>query len=251
MPATLSARVALHSIVLAAVGICVFGAIAPPALGEPVPLTGAPMEVQVWPGGEAGYMLFIVTGRVPADVALPAVVRFPLPANAQVLWSGEILGGRLEDDPARQYSVVETPTGRAIEFTAEETRTVQYEAVGYPLAFEDGLVTARFEWVQSVPVDEVVFSVRVPATAEVVNIDPEPAGPPAFNEGGDRLYVLTPLALPEGARQEITVAYGDRGAGGTAVTGGTVLRWAGLALGFAVAALAVVLVWEKRRRANT
>jgi hypothetical protein len=46
---------------------------------QPVSLAGTPLEVQIWPGGEMGYTLLIVTGHIPEDTPLPATVRLPLP----------------------------------------------------------------------------------------------------------------------------------------------------------------------------
>jgi hypothetical protein len=59
--------------------------------------------------------------------------------------------------------------------TAESTRTVQYEAVGPALSVVDGMTTSVFEWVQTVPTGDVVFSVRIPASAGTVEIDPVPS----------------------------------------------------------------------------
>ncbi len=224
-------------------------ALAAPAAGEAaeaVSLAGTPMEVQLWPGGEAGYTLFIVTAHIPEDAELPVTVRIPIPAGSRVLWSGEILGGPVAEDPERAASVYAVERGQVLEMTAETTRTVQYEAVGPALQVVDGLTTAVFDWVQSVEAGEVSFSVRLPASAEVVRLDPDAPGAPRVNERGEQLYTLRPVTLSEGQEYRVTAAYGPEGAGGGGQGGRPpVLGYLLAALG--VAMVALVLVWSAQR----
>ncbi len=218
------------------------------AIAQPVSLAGTVMEVQLWPGGEPGYTLFIVTGHIPEDVDLPVTVRLPLPEGSRVIWSGEILGGPVAEDPERESAAVDVPGGRALEITVESTRTVQYEAVGPPLAIVDGLTTTVFDWVQSVPAGEVSFSVRLPPTAEEVRLDPEAPGPPRVNEAGEKLYTLWPVTLAEGQEFTVTAAYGRAGAGtdGSPARPGVLPVLLGL-LGVALVVLMIVLFKQKER----
>lgn len=218
-------------------------AIAP---AEPVSLAGTPLEVQIWPGGEMGYTLFIVTGHIPEGATLPATVRLPLPEGAEVVWSGEILGGPVLEDPAREFTVVDATDGQAVEMTAESTRTVQYEAVGPALSVVDGMTTSVFEWIQTVPTGDVVFSVRVPVSAGTATIDPVPIGPPRTNEAGEQLYTLRPAVLTEGQSFTVTIAYGPPGAGASAGSEFPLL-WVLLGL-LAVAAAALLLALVRQRR---
>lgn len=245
----MSAILRFHLWPIAAAMLCVAAAaVSPPtAHAQTVSLSDAPMEVQIWPGGEQGYTLFIVTGHLPEGTQLPAVVRLPLPQGAEVVWSGEILGGPVEADPVRQYSVVEGIGGPAIEMTAEETLTVQYEAIGAPLSVSNGLITSEFNWVQSVEAGEIAFAVRIPPSAVVVRIVPESPGPPVTNESGERLYALTPVVLPEGTPYSITIGYGPEGAGEG--SGPPLLVWLGLLLAVAVFVLVLVAVRERGRAA--
>lgn len=220
-----------------------------PAAAETVSLAGSPMEVQLWPGGEVGYTLFIVTAHLPEDVAMPATVRVPLPANSRVIWSGEILGGPVVDDPERTSSVVDVPGGFALELTAEETRTVQYEAIGPALTIVDGLTTSVFRWVQSVEGGEISFSVRLPATAEEFRIDPEPPGAPRVNEAGERLFTLRPVLLGEGQEFVVTSAYGRAGAGSGSAGGSPVPPALLGLLGVALIVLMIALFSKRSRSA--
>jgi hypothetical protein len=241
MTTSLSARVAMACIVLLA-------AMTLPALAtaQPVSLTGTPLEVQIWPGGEMGYTIFIVTGHIPDGTPLPATVLLPLPVGAEIVWSGEILGGPVAEDPAREFTVVEVADGLALEMTAESTRTVQYEAVGPALSVVDGMTTSVFEWVQTVPTGDVVFSVRLPASAGTVTIDPVPVGSPRTNEAGERLYTLRPAVLAEGQTFTVTTAYGPPGAEGSAGSDFPLLP---VLLGLlAVAVVALVLALVRSRR---
>lgn len=235
-------------VVLVVVAVVVM-AVPAAAFAAPVSLEGTPLEVQIWPGGELGYTLVIVTGHVPEDAPLPATVRLPLFDRADVIWTGEILGGPVADDPPRESAVVETPGGSALEMTAETTRTVQYEAIGPPLSVIDGMTTSVFEWVQTVPTGDVIFSVRVPASAEVVQIDPMPVGSPRVNEAGERLYTLRPAVLPDGQTYTVTVAFGREGAGAPPGPGTPVLAALLVVLLFAVMALVAAVVRQRRHSA--
>jgi len=236
-------RIALVLTVAAVLGlVSVAGA-------EPVSLEGTPLEVQIWPGGEMGYTLFIVTGHIPEDTPLPATVRLPLPPGAEVVWSGEILGGPVADDPERAVTQVEGVGGPALEITAEETRTVQYEAVGPALSVVDGLTTSVFEWVQTAPTGDVTFSVRVPASAGTVSIEPMPVGDPRVNQAGERLYTLRPAVLSVGDTFTVTTAYGPQGAGDRGDTGFPLLPVLLGLLAAAVAALVIAVAKSPRAAA--
>ena len=233
------------TLLLAALTMMVF---AVSAVAEPVSLRGTPLEVQIWPGGEVGYTVFIVTGHIPDEAPLPATVRLPLPDGAEVVWSGEILGGNPAEDPAREYDVVDLAEGRALELTAESTRTVQYEAIGSPLAVVDGLTKSVFDWTQTVATGDVVFSVRVPASAGTVSIDPMPVGDPRVNQAGESLYTLRPAVLAEGDSFTVTTAYGPAGAGESQ---GTDFPLIPVLLGLlALALVALVLALARNRRTS-
>ena len=239
--ATAGLRFALVSIALGCLWAAPVGARA-----EPVSLAGTPLEVQLWPGGEPGYTLVTVTGHIPDDAELPAVARLPLPEGVTVLWSGEILGGPVQDDPVRAHEIVDVDGGRALQLTAETSRTVQYEARGPALTVTSGMTKSVFQWVQSVPTGDVVFSVRLPAWAESVVIDPMPVGSPRINEAGERLYTLRPAVLSEGHSFTVTVAYGREGATGSD-SGVPVLPVLAALLVIALFALGAVVARERRR----
>lgn len=218
-----------------------------PAVAQPVPVTGAPLEVQLWPGGTQGYTVFIVTGTLPETTEFPAPVHLPLPAGAQVVWSGEVLGGPLELDPEREYRRADGVGGEVLEMVAEESLVVQYEAVGPALMTVDGQIGSEFTWVQSTHAAEVLFSVRIPASAESVRIDPPSPAPPLINEAGERLYTLPLLNLTEGDAQQITFTYGARGPiDAEGVRSGLLVALVG-ALALALFALVVVYARDQRR----
>ena len=180
-------------------------------------------------------------------MSLPATVRLPLPANARILWSGEIFGGPVSEDPAREGSTVEVDGGHAFEMTAETTRTVQYEAVGPPLSISDGVTKSVFEWVQTVEAGEVSFSVRVPAHAGEVRLDPDAPGPPRTNETGERLYTLRPVLLSEGQAFTVTAAYGREEPTGADEGFPAVLTAVLAALGVALIVLILTVAAQRRR----
>ncbi len=218
-----------------------------PAAAEPVPLTGGPLEVQLWPGGTPGYTLIFVTGTLPEDVALPALVQLPVPPGAEVVWVGELLGGPVELDPAREYRIAEGTGAGTLEFVAEDSRVVQLEAVGPALTVRDGLIGSDVTWIQSTHPAEVVFSVRIPAASDSVRIAPVPPSPPLINEAGERLYTLPSVALAEGATHEVSFAYGPGGAASDVDARSNLIAWLLAALALALFALMAVYVRDKRR----
>jgi hypothetical protein len=223
--------------------------LAPSAVAEPVSLAEMPLEVQIWPGGEMGYTLFIVTGHLPADAPLPTTVHLPIPEGVEVLWSGEIFGGGdSSKDAERPHVMVQAQHGTMLEMTAEATRTVQYEAVGAPLTIEDGLTTSVFEWEQTVKTGDVVFSVRVPTAAGGLRIEPEPVGSPRTNNRGESLYTLKPAVLPLGEKYVVTTSYGPARQDGAQAGGSPLLPVLLGLLALALVALAGALVLSKRQR---
>lgn len=219
------------------------------ALAEPVALGDDPLEVQIWPGGQPGSTLLIVTGHIPQGAALPATVRLPLPDGTEVVWAGEILGGPVAEDPARAWIVVDAGGGRALELTAEATRTVQYEAVAGPLTTAGGATTSVFVWSQSVDTGDVVFSVRVPAGVGEVSIDPMPVGDPLVNEAGESLYTLSPVMLTAGDSFTVTTTYGSSSDEAGSVFDSPLLPVLLGVLAFAVLALVLAVARGRKRPA--
>ena len=186
------------------------------AHAEPASLAETTLQVQVWPEGEAGTSIVIVGVTLPTTTQLPATVRMPLPEGAEVFWAGEIVDDTLTNDIERTFEIVQAEGGQAVEFSVEETYTVQYEATYGSIAQGSGSVEVVLDWVQSVQAKDVSFAVRLPAGVQGVVIEPEAAGPPQTNAAGESLYALMTRQIPVGESSVLSVRYnytGDSGAG--------------------------------------
>jgi len=181
------------------------------ALLIPVPAFAAvengTVEVQIWPDGQPGYTLLIVTMELAEDVELPADVALPLPDGAQVIWAGEIMGGGPESDIQVTPEIVDGEAGPAVKMTLQTARTAQYEAVYTPLVENGDEISTSLDWFQSVPSESVFFSVRIPPNTGTVRMTPPESGIPQTNEFGERLFTVAPLAIPVGEHFTVDVSY--------------------------------------------
>jgi hypothetical protein len=211
----------------------------------------AEYQVQFAPVGQTGPSDVIVNVVLSPETSLPATVTVPLPAGAQVLWSGEILGGDPANDPFHQPSVVPTAGALAAVFRLEQKPIAQVEAtVGSPRV-RGSKVFATLAWVNTGEEGPYTFSVVIEPGARDVKIAPQPVGQPERNAKGESLYVLSPVRLAAGQRFQVTVEYERGGASGSGASGGAgpvlIAAIAGLVL--AVAALVVVVRRERARSA--
>jgi hypothetical protein len=153
-----------------------------------IPLAKGEIAVQLWPSTASSLLLVSLT--LPETVQLPARVRMPLPQGATVTWSGEIIGGDAAADVQRQYTIVDTGGGRAIEFVAQQSRDLQYEADLPVPAVTGSRVMTTLKWVQTTDALGVDPAVKLPAGATDVLIKPTPSEQPRTNTAGEALYTL-------------------------------------------------------------
>ncbi|MCX8007044.1 MAG: hypothetical protein N3B11_02900 [Coriobacteriia bacterium] len=207
-------------------------------------------QVQFLPLGQTGASEVIVNVVLSPETRLPATVTVPLPAGAQVLWSGEILGGDPQADPFRQPSVVPTAGALAAVFRLEQKPIAQVEAsIGQPTVRGDA-VSSSLRWVNTGEEGTYTFSVVLQAGARNVRIKPTPVGEPNRNAAGETLYVLSPVRLARGQVFEVSVEYERGAAGARPSTARTpVLPVVAAALGVALIALVLVLRAERAKRA--
>jgi hypothetical protein len=167
----------------------------------------AEMDVQMWPGAQAGQVVVIVSQRLPESAQLPATVRLPVPAGMNVDWAGEIAGADASQDPTRPYTLKQGEGGQYAELEISESRQAQIELSGIPLSVEGSVFTAVVEYVQSVPSQAVGFSVRLPNGAAAQSIEPLPVGEPDRNEVGETLYTLPSKNLKPGESIRLSASY--------------------------------------------
>jgi hypothetical protein len=164
-------------------------------------------QVQFAPLDAEGTGTLIVNVILSAETKLPARVRVPLPAGATLLWSGEILGGDVANDPSREASITAANGGSIVEFTLEQVRVAQVEAQLKAPTISGSTVSSNLEWVNTTAAGTYTFSVRLPAGAADVKITPAVEGSPKKNAAGETLSTLTPIRLEEGARFPVSVSY--------------------------------------------
>jgi hypothetical protein len=206
--------------------------------------TPSSIEVQFWPSETDGAVL-VVGAELPAQTALPATIRLPLPAGATVTWVGEVFGGDPNADTEVPYAEEKGEGGQVLIVTLTKSRSAQYEA-NLPAPTEiDGRRTASFTWVQSASGPEVGLSVKMASTTGDIVIEPGSRGAPPVNATGERLYTLpaAKLALGKSATVKASWVTAAPGAAGTSSAGSSTVLYVlvGL-LAIALIALAVVMV---------
>ncbi|MDZ4180358.1 MAG: hypothetical protein U1E29_14185 [Coriobacteriia bacterium] len=217
------------------------------ATAAPVPLDGVTLQIQLMPEAEPGTSVLIVGVDLPEGTPLPATVRLPLPEGAEVFWAGELTGLGPEDDILREFTIVEGIGGQAVEFTVEETLTVQYDALYGTMGINDGDISTTLRWLQTVPTGEVSIGVRIPPRSEQVRLDPAAPGPPISNSAGESLYTLRPVNLEPDSEFVVSVTY--RRAGSSPAQQGSPLVPILLGL-LAAAVLALMFALRMQARHN-
>ncbi len=204
--------------------------------------------VQFWPEGDPAASILIVSVTLPEGTELPATVRLPLPAGAQVTWAGEIIGTNIEDDILRPHTFVDGVGGQSIELTLEQTLTAQYDANYTPLDVRGGDYSVTLDWVQTEPAEATDIAVRLPGSVADIVIDPAPVGDPQTNVTGEKLYTLSPVTLEPGQAQPVNVSYSRPELAGSGTDAGSIVPWLLGALALAVIGLAVAIVLNNRRQ---
>lgn len=236
-------------VLLVLAALAVLFAVPAYALAAPVSWADATMFVQFWPEAEQGSNVVIVGAQIPASVPLPAVVRLPVPDGASVFWAGEIMGDDPNGDIVRQFKLVDGKNGKAIEFTAETTRSVQFDATYSAAQIQGSKIVSTLDWIQSVPAGTVSFAVRVPAGNDKVAIDPGAPASPQTNAIGEQLYTLNDAKIKEGDTYKIKVTY-QRAGIDTGSSGLSTLQILLILLVVAVVVLVVVVTMQRRRVAT-
>jgi len=214
------------------------------AAAQPVSLADLTLEVQLMPEIQPGTNGLVVGVRLPADTVLPVTVRLPLPEGANVFWAGEITGGPMEQDIQREFTIVEGVGGQAVEFTAETTTTVQYDAMYGRVGIAGNEARTALVWRQTVDTGPISIGIRLPPGTELV--EPDPPAPPVMNAAGERLYSLMPIGLDPGTETSVAVTY-RAVAGAAAGEGQSPLRYL-IFMGLVIAVVGLVLAILGQRK---
>ena len=205
---------------------------------------GGPVDVQIWP--QDGQAVVIASCQLPEGTKLPALVRIPVVPGAKVEWAGEILGGDVSSDIAREYRLVDGVGGQYAEFYLTKSRHGQIDSVATTLSVSGTNVSASVDWVQSVESSSTVFSVRLPGGVSGVKIKPAPDGKPVESDSGELLYALPSKVLPVGGAQQVTFSYSTVPEGEPDVRPSANVIMASLLGILALAIVALVLVVRRR-----
>lgn len=209
------------------------------------PLATGATEVQFWMAAKPSEAVAIVSLSVPGSVRLPATVRLPLVEGMVVDWVGEISGGDAAQDVQRAYVTKKGNGGSYVEFVLSEFPTAQVDLSGKAHTQKGDEISAVFDFVQSTVSSETVISVRTPALATDVRIDPEPVGEPAKSELGESLYVLPALEMKPGDSTTVEVTYAMQ-LPGVSGSGDAINTLIGVLAAIAVAAIIALVIVSRR-----
>lgn len=128
--------------------------------------------------------LMIVAGTVPAGISLPAQGSLSAPTGATLEWSGEVLGGALDQDPPFTPSVENSGTFDVYTFTMTQGPSAQLElSVPNAVVVSGDARVATINWVASQDVPLVRAMIRMPQGSTVSTGTPGGAiapGPTGF-----------------------------------------------------------------------
>jgi hypothetical protein len=157
------------------------------------------LAIFLWPDYDRPAVLVLLTGTLAPDVPLPAIVRVPLPADAQLNAVARI------DDRERMIDDIpySTEAGELTLTTPDPRFQVEYYI---PYRIEDGQHVFRFAWLSDLSVERSEIAVQQPAFAG--SLSSEPAAERVV-EGRDGLtyHQLPARALPAGQPFSLEVRY--------------------------------------------
>ena len=220
---------------------------APVATANAAEAAAPAMAVQLWPEGEPGQMLAIVSAELPPGQKLPVTVDIPLIEGAEVLWVGEILGADPSQDIAVPQQIVDGEGGKMLRVKLTKGTVAQYEASIPGLKVDGVSVSSSVKWVQATAAPQTSFAVRLPAGAGDVEIRPAAPGDPQTNDAGETLHTLPDRALKPGESVTVDIGY-EKGTGSNPINSApTLLDRLPLILGGIALAAAALAVWLHSR----
>ncbi len=168
-----------------------------PAVALAAPIPWQSVDVIAHSEADATAVL-LITGTLPDSAKLPAQVELAVPADSQIQWAGEILGGDPAQDPTFEYTLTSKDGLDVYSFTLTKARRGQLEVVSSGIFSTAGEVTtSSLSWTSHIDVGSVSIFARVPATAQLV----EPAEGAAIEQGtgGYNYYGRTLTDVKAGA----------------------------------------------------
>ena len=186
------------------------------------------MAVQVWPEYDKKAVLVLMSFSLPADVALPATLKFTIPKGAVVAGIGEIdPNGTFKYNYANSYPPVEPGTDwDIVTIQVQNYRSLQIDYY-YDPGLPAGAGERFFPVLMQSPLDvgTLLLHIQQPARATDFKVVPTPQGSGQADDGFT-YAVATFSDVKAGSTLGETVSYskpdGDLSAGSTASTGAKV-----------------------------
>jgi hypothetical protein len=218
------------------------------------------LVVDIWPDYDRRDVLVLLTGRLPAEAALPAELAIPIPEGATIHAVASVsTGNQMFETP---YTLEEGQ----LRFTTPEQRF----RVEYYMPYEaDGLARSFvFEWQSPLAIDDLNVSVQQPLAATTLTTEPAAE---VVGEGNDGLTyhdLVQPLPAGETFRLEVDYTLSNEQltappataapSPGTAdeaeaeAAPGVTMNWPLFLGGAGILIILLALVWQLfGRRANT
>lgn len=158
------------------------------------------LAVELWPDYDRPSMLVLLSGRLPADAALPATLSIPVPAGAEIH-----AVARFNEANALISDVTYGVEGGLLTLTTpSDSFRVEYYA---PYEVDGNTYTYRFEWTSDLAVDSLATVVQQPLAATDIRITPPPTGSGAERGDGLTYHTLAPRPVGAGEPFVVEVSY--------------------------------------------
>lgn len=161
--------------------------------------TIANLTVDLWPDYDRQEVLVLLTGTLPADAPLPAILTVPLPAGAT-----PNAVARISDENVMVDDIDYTVTDNGVALITPDRRfRVEYYA---PYETAAGERRYRFTWETDMTVSALAVIVQQPVAA--TNLQTTPAATSTMvGQDGLTYHLLPEVAVPAGESYEASLAY--------------------------------------------
>lgn len=179
----------------------VFSLAALPALAAP----SAWDVVEVTLHEERGGAVLLVTGTLHEGSKLPADVELAVPAGAETLWVGEILGGPVENDPSASFTTRTAEGMDVYSLRLTKALTGQVEVALPPVSHTADGAAPSISWTAPVAVGTLRLNALLPGNTRVTS----PADDATMVPGpqGSAYYQRTVTDVKAGQAEKLEFTY--------------------------------------------
>ncbi len=192
-------RTSLRLMGLLLLALAALSAVALPARAQSNIDTLDFLSVELWPDYDRAATLVLLTGTLPADTQLPAVVEIPISAEADLN-----VVARIDDLNRMTDDVVFEQDGEVVRFTTPDLRfRVEYYL---PYQTDGDSRQIAYLWQSPLSVGQLSTSVQQPLAATNFTITPEAVNIATAADGMD-YHTLPAVALAANESYGVEVAY--------------------------------------------